>query len=162
MKPRLIVLGCVKTKLPTKSFLQAQQLYDSQLWRARLSHATSRGLPFVILSAELGILSPTDAAYYYERTIDQRDKDPWTELVRLGLWKALHRHPFDYQASAPLMPECVLEVHAGRPYVDALAEALGVIKCAYQDRPAAELLTIEHPVEGMQIGEQLSYYKGFK
>ena len=43
-----------------------------------------------------------------------------------------------------------LEVHAGRPYVALLESVAGDYGVA---------VTIDHPVAGMQIGEQLAHYK---
>lgn len=138
---RIVLIGCVGKKRPSPSgavWFSILQLYDSALWRARLQFARDSGCIFGVLSAELGVVPQWGQGRMYERKIQDRPPQ-WAEHVRLGVENIRNRFG----------PHTVLEleVHAGAPYVKALAAVL-------PDR-----CQITHPVQGLQIGELLRWYK---
>lgn len=149
---RIVVAGCVKTKRkPRQPFVPAGTLYASPLWAKRKRYAEQSGCPWAILSAELGLVCPDAAAWYYERHIRNREHRVWARRVYLGLAYFARRIP-DYFPSDPLFPPMLLEVHAGKAYVDALQSALD------EYSPVTDRVEISHPVKGLQIGELLAWY----
>lgn len=131
---RLVVVGCVaKKRVPALPFVAAAELYDSPLWHKRRVYAERSGHLWAVLSAEWGLVAPDALISAYDRRISDRPAQ-WNERVRQGLAYFDRRMTID-----------VIELHAGRPYLDALA-------------PLVEGITIEHPVAGLQIGEQLAWY----
>ena len=154
---RIILIGCVKTKLPQEdfpngaAFVEAKSLYRSPLFDRRRAHAEASGHPWGIISAFYGVVAPDDPMHSYEQTIAERDVDAWNRRVWIGLWHFARRVE-GQRDHRPLLPPMVLEVHAGRPYVDALNDWLG------KHGQWTEQVRVEHPVKGLQIGEQLAFY----
>lgn len=60
MTERVILLGCVASKreLAPDQRVEARDLYDSPLWRARRAYAEASGAKWLILSAHYGIIAP--------------------------------------------------------------------------------------------------------
>lgn len=138
MTERVILLGCVASKrdLAPDQRVEARDLYDSPLWRARRAYAEASGAKWLILSARYGIIAPWVEIRTYDVTI--RDRGP--------CW--LYSAPYQLLR----MPRgSVLEVHAGAPYVDALRKAIGGWLVPIYP-------TIEAPLKGLRIGEQLAWY----
>lgn len=152
---RLVLIGCVKTKREPGSWLQmesghlhwmaeltqAQHLYSSPLFNARKAYAEASGHEWAILSAHYGIVEPRELISTYDTRINERPDHWW-----LGLRYALRR-----------IEVKVIEVHAGKPYVDALIESLQ--PRGYEKEDLTIEIAVEHPVAGLQIGEQLAWYK---
>lgn len=153
---RIIIVGCTKAKRTTTS--PAGDLYDaSPLYRKRRRYAEQTGHRWAIMSARYGLVDPTADLDPYDYTIADRLRDNRHDRGRsfgTGIIQAAHRlagigasrrpgHRFTTW-DAPL----ILEVHAGKPYADVLALAAE----NHNDT------IIEHPVAGMQIGEQLRHY----
>lgn len=149
---RVILVGCTATKRPTAA--TARSLYEpSALFRARRAYAEAAGGPWAVLSALHGLVNPSTMIEPYDYTIDERRRDGSGQAWAVRVIQAAHRlvgigasvKPGEQFATydAPL----VLEVHAGRPYVE-LLEAVPFRN-----------VTIEHPVAGLQIGQQLAHYK---
>ena len=65
--PDVILVGCVKSKLPGTHL--ARELYNSPLFRGRRSYAESRGVPWFILSALYGLVAPEDQILAYDATL---------------------------------------------------------------------------------------------
>jgi Phage integrase family len=61
---RVVLLGCVKTKLGHRA--RAKDLYISQLWRGRRAYAEASGYPWLILSAKHGLLDPDQKIAPYD------------------------------------------------------------------------------------------------
>lgn len=151
MAADVILVGCTKTKRAERS--TARDLYDpSDLFRRRRSYAEAEGRPWGILSAGAGVLHPGQMIDPYDVTIAQRmkpDNDPrgWA----IGSIQAAYR--LAGRVTAEGLPDCsgplTIEVHAGIDYVRTLELALPAF---------ASTITIEHPVRGMQIGEQKAHY----
>ena len=105
--PDLVLVGCVKTKHPTRS--AARDLYSSPLWRCRRAYAECLGVPWYILSALHGLLDP-------DRRIDPYDlalKDLRAEARRA--WSA--RVLDELKRRVPSMRDSLIEIHAGSTYV---------------------------------------------
>lgn len=156
---RLVLIGCVKTKREPGCWLEyedghlgwlpthtpAEELYSSPLFAARKAYAEAAGHEWAILSAQYGIVRPRQLIQSYDTRINHRP-DYWGIAVKWELRR--------------IEDLAVIEVHAGKPYVDALIEAL-------QPRHYEKIcslkqdlnIEVEHPVAGLQIGEQLAWYK---
>jgi len=144
---RLLLVGCVKSK--ASRIDHARYLYQGQLWTLRRQYAESSGLPWAILSARHGVISPDCFIGPYDQTIEDTMRDDhlrllWHSWVSVGI----QRHFGLSQRNGEWPDDLVIEVHAGAPYVRALADAL-------EHWPAS----LEHPVQGLQIGEQKRWYR---
>lgn len=65
--PDLVLIGCVKSKLGVPA--PAEELYVSPLFRKRRAYAESAGTPWFVLSAEHGLLAPSDVVAPYDRAL---------------------------------------------------------------------------------------------
>ena len=135
---RLILLGSVSKMLPEAS--PAKDLYDSTLWDKRRRYAETTGMPWMILSAEHGLLQPEDVIKPYGRT--------------LGDEKAAYQKGWSAKAAHAVIGECqrlgieAVETHAAAVYLEkGLIEAL-----------EAAGIRVSWPLQGKQIGEQYSWY----
>ncbi len=138
MRPRTILLGCVKQKRASVS--PARDLYRSPLWRGRRRYAEASGDPWLILSAKHGVVAPDDPLSPYDLALadlSARERRLWGAQVvhelerRLGGLEGKH-----------------LEVHAGEHYRAAIADGL--------ERSGASL---NAPLQGLRLGHQLRWYK---
>lgn len=59
-----IILGCVAGRHPGPA--QAKDLYDSALFTRRRRYAEASGRPWLIFSAQHGILNPDDVIEWYD------------------------------------------------------------------------------------------------
>jgi len=156
--PRLLIMGCVKTKGTEAA--PASDLYQGQLWQLRRQYAEASGHPWVIVSAQLGIVDPLDPIRPYDRTMGETLASEelyarWSEAVYHGLRGALVRNG--------IVGQCpTLEVHAGASYVAALRDEIKRLEgCLWFSMRAQDSLParIEHPVKGLQIGELKRWYR---
>ena len=128
----LILLGCVKSKL--NSIRAAKNLYDSPLWRCRRAYAERSGVRWYILSAKHGLLAPNTRIAPYDLTLSDlpaAERRAWSERVLENL-----------AARVPVLKGEVIELHAGKPYVeygleDGLREAGAIVR-----RPLAHVVGI--------------------
>lgn len=139
-RPDLVLVGCVKTKHPTRS--AAKELYASPLWRYRRAYAECLGVPWYILSALHGLLHP-------DRRIDPYDlalKDLRAAARRA--WSA--RVLDELKRRVPSMRDKLIEIHAGATYVNhGLEEGL-------RDAGAE----VHRPLEGIAgVGRQQAWYR---
>lgn len=137
--PRLVLVGCVKTKVHHPA--PAKDLYDSPLWERRRRYAESTGMPWAILSAEHGLVDPGTLLEPYDRY--------------LGSEPSAYRRQWSNRVAGDvlaLLGELGLrsvELHAGAAYVQSgLASAL---------RDAG--VAVSWPVRGLTIGQQLGWYR---
>lgn len=137
--PRLVLVGCVKTKVRHRA--PAKDLYDSPLWERRRRYAESTGMPWAILSAEHGLVDPGTLLEPYDRY--------------LGSEPSAYRRQWSNRVAGDvlaLLGELGLrsvELHAGAAYVQSgLASAL---------RDAG--VVVSWPVRGLTIGQQLGWYR---
>ncbi len=104
----LILAGCVKSKRHRAG--PAQDIYTSTLWRHRREYAESHGCPWYILSAKHGLLAP----------------DTWIEPYDLALagLSAAERREWslgvldDLATQMQTLDGKIIEIHAGKPYVE--------------------------------------------
>jgi hypothetical protein len=148
----VICLGCVSEKRPGTH--AASELYDSQLFRARLKYAKERTdmRHIRILSAKHYAIDPSDRIDCYDQKLPtKRDHlEGWGEQTAGLLIR-------EYLEMYPQCDSITYEIHAGRAYAESLMRI-----DFWHDRPSAKnlktKLTTTWPVEGMGIGQQLQWY----
>jgi hypothetical protein len=136
VRKRVAFVSCVKTKSTTTEL--AEHLYISPWFRMAREWARRNADRWFILSAEHGLLSPNTMVDPYETTLNRMpigDRRGWARVVELQL------HDFGLKGD-------VAFVLAGERYREFL-----------MDRFAARFDTVKIPMEGLQMGEQLSWMK---
>lgn len=136
-KADAIILGCVSEK--AQGPRPAKDLYVSPLFQKRRRYAEAAGLPWVIFSAEHGIVTPTTVLDWYDVALKQL---PPREQRAKGEQAAEQLE----RIFGPLEGK-VFEIHAGAAYRQALEAPLA--------RRGASLL---NRIEGLRFGEQLQWY----
>jgi len=138
--PDLVLIGCVKTKLPGRH--KAKDLFTSPLFAGRRRRAEATGMPWFILSAKYGLLSPDSDTDYYDVSLNsagRAERRRWSARVLEQLKK-----------SVGSVAGKVIEVHAGKAYHNyGLVEGLKM-----------EGATVVIPLEHARQGEQLAWYVG--
>lgn len=136
---RIGLVGCTKSKLPHRS--KAEELYSpSAMFRGRRAFVQRSCDRWLILSAEHGVLSPTDELEPYDVTLVGAPlavKRAWSRRV-LG---ELREVVGDFSGAT-------FEIHAGKDYwgyglADALREAGAIV---------------EIPTQGLPQGKQRRFY----
>lgn len=133
----LFLLACAQTKLDVPA--PARRLYTSPLFRKGRAYAEQLGVPWFILSAEHGLVTPDQLLAPYEQYLPGTSE---SYRAAWGLWVA---ERLDLLAG-PLNGR-VVEVHAGAAYVDAIASHL-----------TAKGAHVVDPLRGMAIGARLHWY----
>lgn len=140
-EPDILLVGCVKGKLEWASRVAAKDLYVSPLWRCRRIYAERSGLPWFILSAKYGLLDPEAKITWYDLALGNlpaAQRRTWSQRVVDTL---LSRYPS--------MEGRIIEIHAGKDYVDYGLEtglkAAGAI--------------VRRPLLGVPIGGHLGWYR---
>jgi hypothetical protein len=155
MSADVILVGCTKTKGSTRT--SARALYEpSDLFRRRRAYAEATGRPWAILSALHGVVEPDRELDPYEFTIAQRntadfDARGWAISALQACFRLAGRSavvPAGERFARYLDP-LTIEVHAGIDYVRTLSLGLPAFSTT---------ITLDHPVHGMQIGQQKAYY----
>lgn len=137
----VVLVGCVKRKLARPA--PAQDLYTSALFRKERAYAESTGAAWFILSAEHGLVEPTQVLEPYElrlSTLPRAQRLIWGRDVVHAL----------VQSHGQLAGKTV-EIHAGAAYVNAVREPL-----------VAEGAEIVDPLRGLTMGERLAWYGRFE
>lgn len=106
--PNLILVGCVKSKLNSRS--PAKDLYNSRLWCCRRAYADQADVPWYILSAKHGLLTPETSIAPYDSTLAD------LPAAQRRVWAA--RVVNALTAKVPGLWGKVIEIHAGKLYVD--------------------------------------------
>jgi hypothetical protein len=133
----LVLVGCVKSKLVHGA--PAKDLYVSDYFVKMRSYAEASGLPWFILSAEHGLVSPGEWLEPYERYLPDTSstyRRTWGEKVARQLGQAV--------AS---LSGVVIDVHAGAAYVEAVEEAITPLGALVLDQ-----------LRGLTFGRRLSWY----
>ncbi len=133
----LVLVSCVKSKLSRPA--AAKDLYTSALFVRERAYAENAAVPWFILSAEHGLVSPDQVLEPYERYLPACSPDyrlAWGTSVAAELERRV----------GPLGGK-VLEIHAGSAYLDALRQPL-------RGRGAV----ITEPLRGLRMGERLAWY----
>jgi len=137
----VILVGCVSRKLDTAA--QAKDLYISPLWKFRRAYAEMSKKPWMILSAEHGLLRPEDRIDPYDvalRNLSTDAKSVWAN-------RTFEQMTAEFGDLTGLR----IEIHAGSPYVDTgLGESI--------TRGGA---TVVRPLANLRFGEQLAWYKEY-
>jgi uncharacterized HhH-GPD family protein len=136
---RVGLVGCVKSKQPRPA--PARDLYTSALFRGRRAFVESTCDQWFILSAKHGLLAPDELIEPYDvRLADKPDheRQRWSRQVVADLERRLG----DLSA-------LTFEIHAGAAYRD------NGVSAGLRARGA----TVENPVEGLNQGQQLAFYK---
>jgi hypothetical protein len=148
---RVLLVGCGSKKAAEAR--PARDLYTGTLFRARRLHAEASGLPWAILTARLpGLLALDQVIEPYDRRLDSLDRDhlaQWRHLVRMEVVDLFGGERSRDENGYTRIALPVLEVHAGRVYLEALRAAFG---------PQREI-ALGLP-EGLSIGQQLAWYAG--
>jgi hypothetical protein len=128
------LISCVSQK--REQACAARDLYVSALFRKARRYVEASGCPWFILSAEHGLVAPGQVIAPYERTLNAMkvaDRRVWAERVAAQLAEA-----------APDLSRVVFL--AGERYREFLARHL-----------IGRGVTVSVPMEGLGIGEQLSW-----
>lgn len=135
----IILVTCVKSKGSRPA--AAKDLYTSTLFRKERAYAEGAGVPWFILSAEHGLVSPDEWLSPYERFLADTTA---TYRSAWGGWVAAR-----LELLAGPVKGKVIEIHAGAVYLDAV-------------RPSLENLgaRIVDPLQGLRLGPRLAWYGG--
>ena len=136
---RVGLVGCVKGKLDYAA--PAQDLYTSPLFRGRRRYVERTCDRWYVLSALHGLLRPDQPVAPYDTTLNDASRSERRRWSRLVLGQ------LDQDLGS--VDRTVFEVHAGSNYVD-----FGLIQ-GLRERGAS----VELPVAGLRMGEQLAFYE---
>lgn len=128
------LVSCVSQKREQEC--AARDLYVSDLFRKARRYAEASGCSWFILSAEYGLVAPDQVVAPYERTLNTMgvaDRRAWAERVARQL-----------AAAVPDLARVVFL--AGERYREFLTRHL-----------AGRGVAVSVPMEGLRIGEQLSW-----
>lgn len=138
MTVRVGLVGCVKSKLSVPA--PAEELYVSPLFRGRRAVVQRTCDRWFILSAAHGLVAPQQVLDPYDVTLNsvgRRQRRDWAVQVLCQI---------DVEFAG--LATAVFEVHAGSAYTDH-----GLV-----DGLQAGGATVELPVAGMALGQQLAFY----
>lgn len=124
----VVLVGCGKSKRDGTH--EARNLYDSTYFELKRDYAEAVGDEWFVLSAEHGLVRPTEEIEDYETGIGERDPDEWADDV-LG--------ELDAEGATVV-------VLAGSDYYEPLEHGL-----------EAEVGKVEAPTMGLQIGKRMSW-----
>jgi len=133
----VVLVGCVKSKRDHGA--PAKELYTSDYFSKMRAYAEASGLPWFILSAEHGLVSPDAWLDPYDCYLPDMSREyrlTWGQNVATQL----------EQAIGPL-EGMVLDIHAGAAYVESVERALA---------PRGALVTDQ--LKGLSFGRRLSWY----
>jgi hypothetical protein len=133
----IVLVGCVKTKLPTAA--PADELYTSPLFRKRRRYAEAAGRPWFILSALHGLVRPDLVLEPYDMYLAGQ---PVTYRRQWAL-----RVVSDLIAAVGPLEGRTIELHAGASYVEPLEPLL-----------AAAGADVRVPLRGLNQGQHLAWY----
>jgi len=138
-KRRIGLVGCVKEKADTPR--ASRDLYLSTLFMGRRSYVERRCDEWWILSAEHGLVHPSEVLAPYDLALKELGRPArreWSEQLLKAIAERIKPASGDF-----------FEVHAGVEYREfGLTDGLRARGCG-----------VEVPTEGMRIGEQLRFYK---
>jgi hypothetical protein len=138
MSSRIGLVGCVKEKRDRAA--PAADLYTSTLFVGRRRYVERSCDEWWILSAEHGLVSPTDVLEPYDVTLNDASRSErrrWAAMVLRQIDERIRLERAD-----------VIECHAGANYLDfGLADGLLRRECI-----------LDNPTAGLAIGRQLQFY----
>lgn len=133
----VVLVGCVKSKLDHGA--SARDLYVSDYFVKMRTYAEASRLPWFILSAEHGLVTPDEWLEPYERYLpgtSRAYRQAWGEKVAKQLEQAVGS-----------LEGVVIDVHAGAAYVESVEEAFGPRGAQVLDQ-----------LKGLSFGRRLSWY----
>jgi hypothetical protein len=133
----VVLVGCAKSKLDRPA--EARDLYTSALFRKARAYAEARRARWFVLSAEHGLVEPQQIIEPYERHLSstsRRYRIDWGKEV-------VH----DLEATLGDRRAKVIEIHAGKSYVQAVRNGLTEAGA-----------TVVEPLAGLTMGERLAWY----
>jgi hypothetical protein len=136
-----VLVGCVKSKVDHSA--QARELYTSALFRKERTYAEAAGVPWFILSAEHGLVAPSQVIEPYELHLSSAMRSyrvAWGERVVTDLESRLGG-----------LEGQTIEVHAGAAYAEAIRGGI-----------AAAGATLVEPLSGLTMGERLAWYPSLR
>jgi hypothetical protein len=145
----IALVSCSATK--ADHACPARELYwPSQLFRAAWGYCAAHVEHTMILSAQHHLVDPEEALEPYSATMQAlgpSGRADWAVFVARQLEERLNEQlggawPWDWAVS--------VQLHAGRLYTDQLIPRLLGL---------SGLLTVHNPLEGLQIGQRLAWYK---
>jgi len=135
--PTLLLVSCVKHKLDRPA--AARDLYVSDLFRKGRTYAERSGLPWLILSAEHGLVAPDEWLAPYDRYLPET---PASFRRAWGMWVSER-----LELLAGNLRGQTIEIHAGSAYVDALRSPL-----------ASKGASLFEPLAGLAMGQRRAWY----
>lgn len=144
------IVGCSKMKATPEPFdpwIPARELYISDLFKKRVAHVESRSIPWFVVSAKSGLVTPGTPLRPYDETLSEKDPidvAAWHLSVASRLIDELY-----YSWEIKDFKSIEVEIHAGSRYSQPLDKILEMFGAK-----------VTKPVAGMGIGEQLAYYSG--
>ena len=133
-----ILIGCVGQKRTEPA--PARDLYTSLLWQKRRHYAEGTGKPWMVLSAEHGLLDPSEVIAPYDRALASEPRayrEQWSGSTADAVITAANR-----------LGVRKIEAHAGAAYLEN-----GLIRALEEAG-----LTVTRPLVGLRIGEQYAWY----
>lgn len=130
------LVSCVSAKQARA--VPARELYISEWFKKARAFVSTQKSPWFILSAEHGLVHPDTVVAPYERTLNKMsiaERKAWAERVKQQM-----------EADLPRADRVV--ILAGARYREFLFPYLG-----------ARFASVELPMEGLKIGEQLHWLK---
>lgn len=131
----VVLIQCAKTKIGKAA--PAKDLYTSDLFKKAKAYAENRGLPYLILSAEHGLVRPDQIIEPYDKTLHQMPQDKrkaWADKVSLQIRAYVHEGSD-------------LTFLAGETYAGDVVPQIGKY---FEGK-------INRPLQGKGIGEQLRW-----
>lgn len=140
MNQTWLLLGCGKKKAARSC--RAADLYTGSLTRARIQWAERTGRPWLILSAQHGLLAPETWLAPYDAHLTTLRAD------KLAIWRANTTAQIAALLAPDQQPETLtLELHAGLEYRNALAPLLRELR-----------FNVTEPTAGLGIISQMNHY----
>jgi hypothetical protein len=132
-----MLVGCAKQKRVTAA--PAQDLYTSPLFQKSRAYAESTGVPWFVLSAKHGLVSPETVLEPYDVTLSRTSRAYRQEWARRVLSQL--------DEACGSLDGRSIEIHAGAAYTSSLRPFL-------ESRGAV----VAEPLQGLRQGERLAWY----
>lgn len=138
MKKTIALIACGKNKLPHAAL--AKELYIGELFKKARKYSENVHSSYYILSALHGLVDPNECLEPYNYTLNDLSK---SEVVN---WSNKVHHQLQQVISVDEVSD--IYIYAGKNYRNHLVPLL-----------LADGYKISLPLEGLGIGEQLSWFK---
>lgn len=132
---KIALVSCVKS---AGTIHPSRQLYQNRLFEGMRQYAQTHSDKWFILSAEHGLLEPSQLVEPYEKSLSQMKRKERVKWA-LTVLDQLHQH---------VQPGDHVIFLAGRPYREFLVHPLLEYGC-----------TVEVPLQGVEVNQQLSFLR---